>query len=603
MRNFSATLIGFLLLGIVSAEADAGKSKRSKERRQARRSQSMPASKAEAGPTRSDWEERNRPSGKREDSGDGADGASRRGSSPPFWRTFSFGFLGDSEGPSSSATDRDDRPKGPPPKPRAERMPKRVVTSTRDFNLADNPIRVAVLGRGDLKSVAPEVAIKVRGLARLAASRKLVLITGGGNGLPREAEIAASAAGGETWAISAVKDVDEQLLAQFDVSSTSILYPTGTGGGAGAILREGPLVQLANLRTYFNGGPGTFGELIAGLHAPGVLVLADGAGGVSGGAAAKILPYVGVPANVRVVTARDEETMLDEGLRALGELHASGVKTTPDREELYVPQPHRPVVTESQRSDRTVMAFLVDDGGSANPAAVKKTSELVDKAMSGRINDKRPMLITKDSKAGARLLTEAVTRHDVDAAFVKHEVGDDRRVRIKDPETGQSSKGSVLIRYTGKGKGVGEFATHHEIVEDADVVFVTSAYFKNLAGLAFVLRQSKKSVVAVLEMQSTRSDKLREILLTATGRYALSDRFVFSSDPERLLDKVRDALKPKAPKFKYKSIARGGDDDLGEWVPGHLVDGKWILGRFVKDAAKAEAREPAPAKPTIPEVD
>src|SRR5258706_176117 len=56
---------------------------------------------------------------------------------------------------------------------------------------------------------------------------------------------------------------------------------TGTGPGAGFIEREAPLIAQADILVYAHGRSGTLGELAAGMHAPKVIALLEGSGGVT----------------------------------------------------------------------------------------------------------------------------------------------------------------------------------------------------------------------------------------------------------------------------------------------------------------------------------
>jgi hypothetical protein len=371
---------------------------------------------------------------------------------------------------------------------------------------------------------------------RVVGGKGYALLTGGGRGLPRLAERAAREQGGETWAVSAARTVDDQLENVFDASSTSVLYPTGSGGGPGAIEREAPLVQLANVRTYWNGRSGTFGELMAGLHEPGVIALVSRSGGVGGYAGDYILPYVGVPETVRVVKSRDPDRLLAKADAALADLHRAGIKTEP-RAALYRTRPHRSVVTAEQRSKRVIMSFLVDDGGRAVEGDLQKTERLIDLALRARIKGKAGLPISRDNA----LAKQAFLAGGQGGVLVSHEGGKDERL-----QTGGRKDSTLLVRRTGKGPGVGEFASHREVVEHADVIFVTSAYFKNLSGLAFALRASKPPVIAVLELESTGSRHIANMSKLMEGE----DRFVFDSDPARLIEKAAAKLTEKKPEEK-----------------------------------------------------
>jgi hypothetical protein len=440
---------------------------------------------------------------------------------------------------------------------RQSRMPGRVVDSLEGFDLGKHRTRVAVLGRGHKSGSGMPFGTdrKAEKLGELVGQLGFPLVTGGGRGLPREAEKAAHKAGGETWAVSGARDVDEQMGAVRDLSSTSVLFPTGTGGGAGAIEREAPLVQAANIRTYLNGGPGTFGELIAGLHAPGVLAFLDNAGGVSGAARSKILPYVNPPKDVRTVFASTPEALLERSQNALRELRKSGVRTTP--KELFTPREHRSILTPEARRNRNVFAFLTDDGGLSTAGDREATERLLDRALSAPIDGKDPLAVFADSPMSRGLAQRSSRDLGRDTHLVSSEAGASGKVRI------EGSDRRVHLHRTGKGPGVGKFASHREVTDPADVLFVTSAHFENLAGLAFALRQSKQPIIAVLELESTGSKGIEDIL-RAVKDGPLGDRFVFAGNPERLVEKVKQKLErpPEPPPRLFGGFGGLGRGDF-----------------------------------------
>jgi hypothetical protein len=434
-------------------------------------------------------------------------------------------------GSSKNKPSKPEKPSGPPIL---------VAGRTTDFPLHLHPVRVSVLGRSETSDLPFGILSKTRALGRAIARTRAPLITGGGHGVPKASEREAFEAGGETWAIPPSFTALDFLKGHSGPNTTTVVYPTGTGGGSGSIEREAPLVQLSNIRTYVNGGPGTFGELIAGLHAPGVLALLADSGGVAGNAMKKILPFIGVPKNVRVVTHDDPDVLYDKARTALRELEAGGVSTLP--KQLYIPRPHRSVLSSDDRKGRNVMAFLVDDGGLINAADKAKTMELADHALSRKVNGKPAVAILAGGKGVPdELGFRAVAQHDIPSFIVTGNDGPDTASRVK----GKPQGAKMRTVNTGKGDGVGHFALHREVVEDADVVFVTSAQFKNLSGLAFAMRQSNRPVIAVLELGSTGSDHLLDILKEVDRKFA--DRVIVDRDPKRLMDRVEERLRPPPP--------------------------------------------------------
>lgn len=395
-----------------------------------------------------------------------------------------------------------------------------------------HPIRVAVLGRSSEFGVRWSVVDRTKRFGREVAKRGYPLVTGGGNGLPHTAERAASENGGETWAVSPASSAETR---ESDLRTTTVLFPTGTGGGAGTIEREAPLVEIANVRALFHGGPGTFGELIAGMHEPGVIALLEDTGGVSSAARERILPYVGLPETVRVVHSEDPAQLLNRAEEALGGLRSAGVNVTPTR--LFRPARHESVISRERAREHNVFSFLVEDNGQSNATDRAATVRLIDLALASRIDGRKPIAVA--GAAQRRLTTEVLVRatrdHDVEAIGISTEDGPDQRWKPNDSER------TFLVKRTGNGPGVGEFAAHREIVDQADAIFVSSAYFKNLAGLAFALRDEGKPIIAVLEQESTGSSHLRD-MLNAINDGPLSDRFVFSSDPAELMAKVERRL-------------------------------------------------------------
>jgi hypothetical protein len=146
---------------------------------------------------------------------------------------------------------------------------------------------------------------------------------------------------------------------------------------------------------------------------------------------------------------------------------------------------------------------------------------------------KEPVAVFAESTTSTSLASLAAGTHDRETVLVSYRDGPDFHVKA-------GGNGNVVrIHHSGTGSGVGQFASHREVVEDADVIFVTSAYFKNLSGVAFAMRQSKRAIIAVLELESTGSHALKNIF-RAIGES--SSRFVFDRDPEKLAERVRGRL-------------------------------------------------------------
>jgi hypothetical protein len=452
---------------------------------------------------------------------------------------------------------------------------RRVIRRTEEFNLKKFPIRVAVMGRSDLSDVPGDVPSRTRKIGRAAAALGFPIVTGGGRGLPKEAERAAFEQQGETWALPPSSSVSEFEFGHGRDNTTSVLFPTGTGSGAGSIEREAPLAQVANIRAYTNGGPGTFGELIAGLHAPGVLAFLAGSGGVGGNAMEKILPYIGVPSDVRVVHEYDPHQLLDKATKAVRELEKKGVSTTP--KTLYQPKSHQSATSWDERRGKNVVAVLADDNGMANAADQARILELSDLVMTQELNGKRALpILARAQGMPEQIAMRALSQHGIDSVVVTGAGGNNI---VMHPKGG--GPGRMKVVNTGKGDGVGQFGLHREVVEDADVIFVTSANYRNLSGLAFAMRQSGSPVIAVLELDSTGTNHLDEVLRTVDKRFA--SKVIYDRDPKRLMEKVNDKLKPS---FSWKSSKDSGSGSSWGWSGGKDKDYRDDLPSWLRDRPK-----------------
>ncbi len=411
----------------------------------------------------------------------------------------------------------------------------------------------AAFGKNDAKGAAKTLSVA---LGKTLPRRGFMLATGGGNGLPKDTEDGAYAAGAFTLAFTPKGSLASHSSSHDgNIGQTTHLILTGTGDGAGTISREAPMAQMANhgVASYANGGPGTFGELTAMLHnADGVLVFLKGTGGVAD-AAPGWLDWLDAKASFHAISGSDPHQLAQQAKKALPDQRPSGFGTR--QVKLVSPGKPKDVLQEDELKNRSVAAFLTADPR-VNVRDKERTDELRSlwASRSKELTGKPATLVVPSTILDVtRHLQLEMLADTYGARSVL--IGPDKAERVKD------MKG---VRSLGLGLGdaeMGHFAAAREVTQHAEVVFFSSARYSNLSGLAYALRAKNEPIIAVLDNKSTHGDKIAEMIAVIDSENVAADRVVVASTPTALVEKV--AFLMKARKAAAEKAARKFDEKKG----------------------------------------
>jgi hypothetical protein len=112
-------------------------------------------------------------------------------------------------------------------------------------------------------------------------------------------------------------------------------------------------------------------------------------------------------------------------------------------------------------------------------------------------------------------------------------------------------------RYLGLGdSNLNPFIAAREASQDADVVFLSSAHYKNLSVLAYALRDDRKPVIAVLRSRSTNADKIGAMVKVMEAK-AYSERYVEADTPEELVKLTAAAVRKRAEELAKAAAEKG----------------------------------------------
>jgi hypothetical protein len=390
-------------------------------------------------------------------------------------------------------------------------------------------LKVAVLGAAVPDSeIAPRVKEQMARLGAGIARRGGLLFTGACPGVPQLAARAAFAAGGTTIGVSPASSlVDHLQRFKMPTESLTKIQFAGTGPGAGLIEREAPLVKQADILVYVSGRSGTLGELAAGMHAPKVIALLEGSGGVTDGARTRILPYVGTGRAV-VVADTDADRLLAKAEAALAALKARPAATSGPAPVLAAaprpPMTRAPLLDRRALAGRDVFAFFGNERD-----LTKEDRARVDALVAqiqGGAHDRRPPLLVMSTRPG---LTEAVAERAQSLGVETLGVSAAGSV-AQHLKLGYATRGLDHVQLTGKGAGVGEFAAVRPVVESANVVFVAGGDHHTLG--ATVYASYRNTVLAVLTTAGM-SGKIESDIWKTFEKPPVA-KMIYDSDPARL---------------------------------------------------------------------
>ena len=146
---------------------------------------------------------------------------------------------------------------------------------------------------------------------------------------------------------------------------------------------------------------------------------------------------------------------------------------------------------------------------------------------------------------------------------------DPQKVVVISPKAGSDDAGAdgaqeIFLGY-GDAKQA-KFSATREVVQDANVVFITSAHMHNLAGLAHLMRRKDRPVIAVLRNKSTFGHKIVEMMQAIEGTTSLETLNVVVADtPADLIQAVEDrfkALNAPKPWERFKSDESDSREEL-----------------------------------------
>lgn len=430
--------------------------------------------------------------------------------------------------------------------------------------LPDAPVWAA-FGKNDAKAKGVKRASNL--LGRSIARAGFTLATGGGQGLPKDTETGAYFSGGRTVAFTPKGTyADHHKSHKGNIGQTTDLVLVGTGGGSGTIAREGPMAQAADIASYANGGAGTFGEAMAQLHnRRGVMAALAGSGGVADGLAGWVTKgYLNAKPTFRVVSDARPDALVRKAADAYTAIGAGAPR---GQKTLVSPGRPKRVLGTLDRKGRVVASFLVGDER-ASPRDRAATIELVD-AWSAASRDIAPeggtnvlpsypavstaVLSARSVRGGARTVTISPLEAPRGArpAWTLEGVEIPAMTSMRDVKTAYMAYGESETAL---------FAAAREVTQDSDVVFLSSADYRNLSGLAYALRDERKPIIAVLANESTFGHKVPEIIKTIEPK-AAATRVVVARTPQELVGKVKDALALRAKKAAADAAAKRGEPD------------------------------------------
>ena len=428
--------------------------------------------------------------------------------------------------PLGAITARAEPVKGVPDHRYAAKGRRFYTSKAHGVGLHGDPVRVAVLGGNS--SFDRRVTTMAEQLGDILGEHLLPVSTGGGKGLPQIAQERAYEKGSFTVGFSPARSMDEHRAKGRPTKSLSLSYLTAAGSGAGIIEREGPLVQQNNVRLFINGNLGTLGELVASLHAPGVLGFLADSGGVAAAARSRILKHLGtLRADTRIVSEFSPSALVESSLEQLAELP----EAIAFPEQLVHPVGPRSLLTASERG-KQVFSFLAHEN-ELSDAGLREWAHVLD----GYSGDPRAHLAVIPKRDGK--LSEAT------AGILRRKGAD--VVEIAAGGTYKEAQ-SGPVRYAGMGEeGIGEFMAQRQVVGDAKAIFVAGGDYKTLAGVIFGLHQ--RTVIGVLESGGLSSG-LKEILSIADKNPG-GATVLYDSDGANLYRRVAHALEDKTPSYGY----------------------------------------------------
>ena len=284
------------------------------------------------------------------------------------------------------------------------------------------------------------------------------------------------------------------------------------------------------------------------MHAPKVIALLEGSGGVTGGFRTRIQPYVGKGAAV-VVSDADPIRLLAKAEVALQRLERATARSlvAPSAPVAGPTTAGRPVMVQGATLDaaalkgREVFAFLGHERGMS--LADRASAELLIAQIHAREGAPGVPLLVVPARTG---LTEDVAAH-AQARGLQTLGISAAATEAQHLQLGYATRGLDRVQLTGKGAGVGEFAALRPVVEHASVVFVAGGDHQTLGGTVFAAYRS--TVVAVLTTGGRTMSGHLEQEIWKTFEKPTVATMIYDSDPVRLYQRAiaaADALRGRA---------------------------------------------------------